>query len=406
MNIVIDLRPLIGGRLSGVEIYTRNLVKNLIRIDRKNKYILWINAFANQKKTLADFDGENVIKINTRIPNKILNSMLFLFKKPLLDKLIFGKTSLKTDVFFFPDLRPASLSKEVKTICVVHDLSFEHYPQFFSRKTRLWHKLLNAKKKLKSFDEIIAVSNSTKKDLIETYKIESQKIKVIHEGPPDIGATDSNTDSDCKTDDNLSRGNNSTAVLRLCFTAGNTATVRRKYNLPEKYFFFLSTIEPRKNIVRMINAFHEFKKTDTENIKLVIGGVIRPEIFARQKIKITKDIIFTGFVSEEDKPYLFHLASAFIYPSLYEGFGLPLLEAMQYGTPIITSNTSSMPEVVGEAALFFDPKNTDEITSAMSEIVKPETRQILKEKMSHQIKKFNWEKCATETLAVIESPAD
>jgi glycosyltransferase involved in cell wall biosynthesis len=398
MNIVIDLRPLIGGRLSGVEIYTRNLVKNLIRIDRKNKYILWINAFADQEKILADFDGENVVKINTRIPNKILNSMLFFFKKPVLDKLIFRRTSLKTDIFFFPDLRPASLSEKVKTVCVVHDLSFEHYPQFFSRKTRLWHKLLNAKKKLKEVDEIIAVSNSTKKDLIETYKIEPQKIKVIHEGPPNTGVNLNHN-----SDDNLSRSNNSTAVPQCVFTAENTATVRRKYNLPEKYFFFLSTIEPRKNIVRMINAFHEFKKADTGNIKLVIGGVIRPEIFARQKIKITKDIIFTGFVKEEDKPHLFNLASAFIYPSLYEGFGLPLLEAMQYGTPIITSNTSSMPEVCGDAALFFDPKNTDEIASAMSEILKPETRQILKEKMSHQIKKFNWEKCATETLAVIES---
>ena len=387
MNIAIDLRPLIGGRLSGVEIFTGNLVKNLVRIDHKNTYILWINSFAGQSETLAGFSvpaghPNNVRCIQTKIPNRILNFLLFFFNKPSLSKLLSKKLSLKIDLFLLPDLRPASFGKKVKTICVVHDLSFERYPEFFSKKTRIWYKLLNAKKRLKSFDGIIAVSASTKKDLIETYKIDPQKIKVIHEGSPAMYPHGMEAHS---------------------FNGEKIAAVRKKYALPSKYFFFLSTIEPRKNIRRMIDAFHEFKKTDAENIKLVIGGAVCPEIFARQKIRIPKDVILTGFIPEDEKPYLFHLAEAFVYPSLYEGFGLPLLEAMSCGTPIITSNTSSMPEVCGDAALFFDPENTEEITAAMRKIVNPNIRAGLKEKMSAQIKKFNWNKCAEETLELIES---
>jgi glycosyltransferase involved in cell wall biosynthesis len=377
MNIVIDLRPLIGDKLSGVEIFTRSLVKNLTDIDRENTYILWINAFSDQSKILSGFNGDNIIKIHTRIPNKILNAFLLFFKRPLLDRLISKKIGRDIDIFLLPDLRPLALRKGTKKVCVVHDLSFERYPQFFTRKTRLWHRLLNAKINLATFDAIIAVSEFTKKSLTDTYRIPSEKIKVIYEGPP--------AESESIPDEE------------------KIPAVKRKYSLPPKYFFFLSTIEPRKNIQRLINAFVKFKKTAGADMKLVIGGAVHPSIFAKQKIIIHKDVMFTGFVPEEEKPYLFLLAEAFVYPSLYEGFGLPLLEAMRQLTPIMASDTSSIPEICGDAAIFFNPLNTDEMASVMHKILEPETQKILKLRMSERIKYFSWHKCATRTMHLLKS---
>lgn len=377
MNIVIDLRPLIGDKLSGVEIYTRNLVKNLIGIDGKNTYILWINAYSDQSEILSRFNGRNVVKIHTRIPNKILNALLLFFKRPLLDRFLAKRAGRSIDVFLLPDLRPLALGKNVKKVCVVHDLSFEHYPRFFTRKTRLWHKLLNAKKNLASFDSIIAVSEFTNKSLTDAYEIPGEKIKVIYEGSP----------------------SESVSVLN----EEKILAVKHKYSLPSKYFFFLSTIEPRKNIQRLIDAFIRFKKIHGGDMKLVVAGAVHPSIFAKQKISTHKDVIFTGFVPEEDKPYLFLLAEAFVYPSLYEGFGLPLLEAMQQLTPIIASNTSSIPEICGDAAIFFDPLDTKEIAAAMHQVLDPDAQKILKVRMSGRSVKFSWHKCATQTLHLLES---
>jgi glycosyltransferase involved in cell wall biosynthesis len=377
MNIAIDLRPLIGGKSSGVKVYTRNLVQHLIPLGHEHTFILWINAASDQSRILSEFKGENVITIQTRIPNKILNFLFFFLKRPRLDKLLAKKTGLKIDTILLTDLRPAAFSKNTKKICVIHDLSFHHFPHFFKLKTRLWHKLLNARKNLNKFDSIIAVSNFTKKNLSEIYRIPPGKIKVIHEGPPETADPVVNEE--------------------------NFAAVRKKYSLPPKYFLFLSTIEPRKNIQRMIDAFAAFKKTDREDIKLVIAGTSNPKIFARQKIRPCDAVIFTGFIAEEDKPYLYFLSKAFIYPSIYEGFGLPLLEAMRQLTPIIASNTSSIPEICGDAALLFSPFRIAEMTAAMHQITERETREYLKREMLRQIKQFSWHKCAAQTLNLLES---
>jgi glycosyltransferase involved in cell wall biosynthesis len=373
MNIVVDLRPLIGGKTSGVEIYIRNLLKHLLSMDKDNKYILWINAFSDQSDIFKDFSSYNLTKIQTKIPNKSLNLSLFLFGRPLIDKLF--KQSV--DAFLMPDLRPVALSKDVKKICVIHDLSFKHFPQFFSFKTRIWHKILRVKKTLESFGKIIAVSEFTKHDIINTYGIPQKKISVIHEGSPDWR-------------DAISE-------------KPRIKSVTLKYGLPKRYILFLSTLEPRKNLKRTIFAFNEFKKNDHSGIKLLIAGKTHPSIFAEQGIKANPDVHFAGFIDEEDKEIIYKNADAFIYPSLFEGFGLPLLEAMSAGTPIIASNAGSIPEICGNAAIFFNPLNTEEIAECMKKILEPEIREKLKKEMSAQIKKYSWEKCAAETLAEINS---
>lgn len=383
MNIVIDIRPLMGGKISGIEIYINNLIENLLSIDQVNTYILFANASSNQKAFLPKIKSKNLTIIQTRIPNKILNFLLIALQWPKLDKLILRHLDRnphlkpeslekdQIDLFFMPDLRPSALSKGVKKILTIHDLSFLHFPEFFSLKTRLWYKLINPQKEILSADKIIAVSNFTKKDILQKIDYKGQ-IQVIHQGISE------NFCQNVKTD---------------------TKHVLQKHHLQEPYLLFLSTIEPRKNVNRLVEAFNLYKKKDPQSkIKLVIAGKEDQKIFSKVKLEENKDVIFAGFIEENEKEALIKGATAFIYPSLFEGFGLPLLEAMKCGTPIITSNTSSMPEVINDAGILINPEDIEAISKAIEDIQKPEIQEKLKNKMKEQIKKFSWEKCAKETL--------
>jgi glycosyltransferase involved in cell wall biosynthesis len=378
MNIVIDVRPLLGGRLSGVEIYTLKLIENLLKIDSQNRYLLFSNASKGGIPALQRFRQKNVQILQTRIPNKILNLWIGFFRRPRLDRLISKRIpDFKPDVIFQPDLRPLAVGPRIKKICVVHDLSFHHFPQFFSIKTRLWHRFQDAKNRLKAYDRIICVSNFTKKDLVSSFGFNMAKIRVIHEG------IDENFCS------NISERQN--------------RQIKNTYNLPDNYFLFLATHEPRKNLQRLVEGFVQFKKNDKKGFKLVLVGRANDRIFAKTRIRENMDIIMTGFIPEEDKPCLFQMAKAFLYPSIYEGFGLPLLEAMRCGTPVITSNTSSMPEICGEAAIYVNPLSVAELTTAMQQILDPHRIKTLREHMAQRIRLFSWEKCARETLELIES---
>ena len=180
--------------------------------------------------------------------------------------------------------------------------------------------------------------------------------------------------------------------------------IRQKYNLPDEFILYFGTIEPRKNLIGLIKAFELIRHR--HKIKLVIAGTkgwLYKNIFkSAQNSKYNKDIIFTGFVEEDDKPYLYNLASVFVYPSFFEGFGFPPLEAMACGIPTIVSHNSSLPEVVGAGAVMIDPYNIDELAWAMEIALTDEkVRAYLMQKGIEQAKKFSWQKCAQETLKVI-----
>jgi len=378
MNIVIDVRPLLGGRLSGVEVYTLRLIEHLLKIDRKNRYVLFSNSARKDTPDLTGSLSDNVKILHTSVPNKIMNLSLKLLRRPKIDQLVTKYIpDFKPDVVFQPDLRSLAVKKGTKKICVIHDLSFHHFPHFFSLKKRIWHKFLKAKEYLRDYDRIIAVSEFTKKDLISTFGLDPGRITVIHEG---IEEDFCSTFSPVKADE-----------------------IKTRYHLPDNFFLFLATHEPRKNLSRLAKAFKSFKESDKMGYKLVLVGRSNEKIFAKNRINPDDDILITGFVPEEDKPYLFRMAKAFLYPSIFEGFGLPLLEAMKCGTPIITSDTSSMPEICADAALYVNPHSTADLVSAMHKIVEHAERQELKDNMSKRIKAFSWDKCAMETLSLIES---
>ncbi len=369
MKIAIDLRPLMAGKVSGVEVYIKSMLEALFELKTKHKFVLWYNAFKNIDTSHFPKLPKNVKLVRTRIPNKLFNLSLSLLRYPKLDKLI-GKG---IDVLWVPDPRPAPVSKACKKVITFHDLSFEDFKHSFNFKTRLWHRILRPKREATEADAIVAVSKFTKNQLIEEYGIDKTKIKVIYEAAADY--------------------------LRPLSFPKSFEIIRRKYDLPENYFLCLSTLEPRKNTSGIIEAYLAWQENTKVDVGLVIAGKKYPKIFSETKLKKHPNIHLTGFIDEEDKALLYQHALAFLYPSYYEGFGLPILEAMQCGTPVITSDATAMPEVAGDAALLVNPNDPRELKNAMHEVYRDEQlRADMIEKGFKQATKFSWKKAANKFL--------
>jgi len=232
---------------------------------------------------------------------------------------------------------------------------------------------------LKTADKIITVSNSTKNDLMNHFNIPKEKIRVIFEA----------------ADEKFKSLNNK-----------ETKEVKYKYHLNFPFILYVGGLAVHKNIPALIKAFYKVKKKGIQH-KLVITGTKRwkyKEIFETiDKLDLQNDVVFTGYVSDEDLPALYNAADLFVYPSIYEGFGLPPLEAMACGTPVITSNTSSLPEVVGDAGIMVDPYDVNGLADAMHEVLANEgLRANMIKNGLERAKMFSWEKCARETLKVYE----
>lgn len=365
MKIGIDVRTLMNARPSGVSEYTLNLVREMLRLDTENEYRLFYNCFGDCRH-LPEFRQANVKIIKYDYPNKVFNYLLAkIFNWPKIDR------ELGIDVWFMPHLNFIGLSGRTRSIITVHDLSFLKYPEFFSARKNFWHKMVNVKKLLHKFDVIAAVSENTRRDIVELCDVSPDKIKVIYSGV----------------------GNEYTNLSK--------SQIQNKYNLPDKFILYLGTIEPRKNVDGIIRAFGALR-----DYKLVIAGEKgwkSKNIYQEWKNSEFKDdIMFLGYVDREDKPYLYNLASVFVYPSFYEGFGLPPLEAMACGCPVVAGYSSSLPEVAGDAALMVDPYNINDIARALEAILTDEElKNSLIERGLKQAKKFSWDKAAREYLTIL-----
>lgn len=380
MKIGIDIRCLAEGRKTGVEEYTLNLLQNIFETDGKNEFILFFNSF---KKANVDFSWikkyPNVSLRIFRFPNKILNFLFWYFNWPKIDRMLGG-----ADVIFMPNIIFGGVSEKTKLIMTTHDLSFERYPETFSLKRKLWHMFVNPKKICEKADRIIAISNSTKSDICLLYGIRPEKIAVVYSGISDDFQIIDRNDS-------------------------KFLEIKEKYKLPYNFILFFGTIEPRKNIIGLIRAYNQLrnlKNPEFDKYKLVISGSSGwkdKKIFAEiKKSLFAKDIIFAGFVDDADKAYIYNLASLFVYPSFFEGFGFPPLEAMKCGAPVIAANNSSLPEIIDGAGVMIDPDRSSEIFQAMREILSSrEMREKMREKGISQSKKFNWRKAAEESLRII-----
>ncbi|MFA7170939.1 MAG: glycosyltransferase family 1 protein [Candidatus Paceibacterota bacterium] len=377
-TIGIDIRMLARGNKSGVEEYTSELLEHMLPLGGDIRFKLFYNGWKKEPLDFKWLELPNVELKEFRIPNRILDGTFRFLDLPKVDSLLGG-----VDKFFSPHIFLSSVGKSCEKIVTFHDLSFEKYPEFYSSQKNFWHFSMNPRQQAERADNIIAVSASTKQDLVEIYKIAPEKIKVIYSG--------------------LSM------KVKKEVLPQEKIYVQKKYNLPDNYILYLGTLEPRKNIVSLLTAFDRLKKENTfkdSGLKLVIAGAkgwLYNEIFTTaQKFSSRGDIVFTGFVEDKYKPALYRGAKLFVYPSFYEGFGFPPLEAMAKGTPVVTSGISSIPEAVENAAMTVNPTSPDELYRAMREVLTdPKLSSLLSARGYERAKIFDWNKCAKETLEFI-----
>jgi len=257
------------------------------------------------------------------------------------------------------------------SIVTVHDLSFLLYPQNFRAANRFYLRYFT-RLSVRRARRVIAVSESTKRDLIHHYHLTPDRIDVVHNGV-DGGFR--------PLPDDL------------------VAAFRAEQELPERFMLFVGTLEPRKNVVRLIEAYARLPQ-DRPPLMLVGGrGWLYDEIFARvEALGVSDEVHFVGYVPAKELPWWYNAAHLFVYPSLYEGFGLPPLEAMACGTPVVTSNASSLPEVVGSAALLVDPADTAALAAAMERaLTDSDLRDRLRAAGMIQAQEFTWPKTARQT---------
>lgn len=285
------------------------------------------------------------------------------------------------DVLFIPaHTLPVLGNPRVRTVVTIHDLGVEWLPQYHQFPQKLYMTWATDWA-VGHAARIIAVSQATQADIIKRYKRRSKEIHVIYE-----------------------------AVDRSLFRPipeGEADRMLRKYKIRRPYFLFVGTIQPRKNLVRLIEAFSIFLKKDPRNSTALVlagkSGWLYDAIYdAPQRFGIERRVHFIGHVPPLDLPALYSAAECFVFPSLFEGFGLPILEAFACGCPVITSNTSSMPEVAGDAALLIDPTSVEGIAGAMQQVVDRTVRKRLFHRGKLQLKEFSWEKAARQTLAILE----
>ncbi len=379
MKIGIDIRCLAEGRRTGVEEYTRNTLSWLFERYREDSFVLFFNSWKGELPDLSWALRYPNVELKTfHIPNKLLNLSLWYFRWPHLDKLLGG-----VDVYFLPNINFVGVSKKTKLVVTAHDLSFEYFPEAFSLKQRFWHYLINFRALVKRADAVIAVSHSTKEDLVSVYKVDPKHITVIHSG----------VDGEFRP---LSRNN--TELLE----------VQKKYKLPHNFILSLGTFEPRKNTTATVRGFEAFCTVYprlSENMHLVLAGAYgwKSEELRQAVVHspLRKRIRVVGYVAPEDKPSLYNLAKAFVYPSLYEGFGFPPLEALACGTPVITSAVASLPEIVGKSAILIDPYRPDDIMEALVALTEStELRDTLVKEGLVQAQRFQWLSTAKATHQV------
>lgn len=359
---------------SGVGNYQLNLLKALLSIDRENSYQLYAFNLRNRHRfSEIQFPSLNYeIKVSS-IPQRLMTLWWLLFNSPSLERVVGD-----CDLYHVSEvcIQPV---KKAKTVAFVHDLTTLKYPQYHTKGNIFLHR--QRFNRLSKVDGILTNSEVTKRDIAEHLKINPDKIFVTH-----LGADESFRPME----------------------KFEVKPVLQKYQLYKPYILFVGTLEPRKNIPTLIRAFNELKLQYQIPHQLVLAGQkgwLYHDIFKEMNASpFISDIRYIGYASDSDLPALMNGASVFSYPSFYEGFGLPVLEAMQCGTPVVTSSVSSLPEVGGEACLYVHPESFDQLSNQIFKILNDSAfASSLSKKGIERAQDFSWEKCAKKTLEAYQS---
>jgi len=359
---------------TGVEWYSHHLIEQFKKIDSDNRYFLY-----TQKHLEGDLA---VLPLNFK--QKILKWLPIRFWT--LIRLSFEmKYGKEVPELLFVPAHTIPLFNPGKVVVTVHDIGFERHPEFYHWADKLYHRW-TIKFIKKNATKIITVSEFSKKEIIEIYGIPEDRIIVTP----------------------ISYDKETYKVLDIEKSVLDKK-ILDKYKIKDPYFMFVGRLEKKKNIDGLINAFLQYKEAhpDDKHKLVLVGtrGLTFNEMEATLEMQNkTKDIIYLEYVKDSnDVAMLINGADLYIFPSRYEGFGIPALEAMACGCPLICSNTASLPEVVGQAAIMFNPENTDAIVKAIETVVQnPEVREALVQAGLERVKEFSWERCARQTLEIFK----
>lgn len=371
MHIGIDAHA-IGAQQGGNETYIRGIIRGLAEIDGRNQYTIYL-----AEALAAEQWSEGFGRRHPNFEIRLLPKPTPLVRVPVY--LTYELRQRPVDVLHVQYTAPPFC--QVPVVATIHDLAFEHLPETFTRRGSFQLKL-TVRRTAQRAARIATVSEYSRQDLLRTYKLSPEKVVVTYNG------------------------------VESHFTSqpllNETEQLRQSFGISRNYLLAVGSLQPRKNLIRLIRAYAKLR-SENENFRpqLVIVGRklwLADDIFAEiRRQRWADDVILTGYVSDEDLPKLYRQATAFVYPSLFEGFGLPPVEAMACGTPVITSNVSSLPEVTGNAALLIDPLDQRSIELALLQITADSSlRERLKERGIEQAKRFTWRAAAERTLQLYQ----
>jgi len=374
MKIVINTRFLLPGKIEGIGRFTYEIVSRMVKAHPEDEFIFLFDRPYDPSFIFAPNVRPVVLQPPTRHPLLIVLwfewSVYRFLKKE------------QPDIFFSPD-GFVSLRSKIPTVSVTHDLAYLHQPEHIS-KSALWFYRWFVPRYLAHSKQVISVSEATKSDILQNFPSLQKDIYVVY---------------------------NSCSEEFKPLNTEQKHLILQKYSEGQPYFFYLGALQPRKNIYRLVKAFDIFKQRTQSDTKLVLSGRFAWKTVdiqeAIKKSPFTKDIILTGYIEKQELNQLLGSALGLVYVSLFEGFGLPLVEAMQSGVPVITSNCSSMPEVVGDAGILVNPHSEQSIAEGMEELycnLSLQSELILKG--LEQAKKFDWDKSAAQVYAFLQNTLD
>ncbi|MEL6660586.1 MAG: glycosyltransferase family 1 protein [Bacteroidota bacterium] len=365
MRIAVNTRLLLANRLEGIGRFKHEVLRRLVERHPEHEFLFLFDRPFDQRFLY----GANVKPLIVQPPSRhpVLWYLWFEWAIPRILRREKAELFLSMDNY-------CSLSTQVPTLMVTHDIAHAHYPEQVPLAAR-WYYQHFVPRYLRRADVLITVSDFCRKDINAQYGIDQDLIRVA-----------------C----------NAAHPAFIPLSEDEKQRIKERYAGGQDYFFYLGALHPRKNIIGLMQAFDLFKAQSGAAVKLLIGGRFAWQSGgireAYEQIMAKDDIEFLGYISDQDLPQLTAAALAQTYVSLFEGFGVPIIEAMQAGVPVITSNVSSMPEVVGDAALLVDPKSQQAIAAAMQRIYnEPGLRNQLIERGLVQAQKFSWDK-ATDTV--------
>lgn len=407
MKIGINVIPLVPGKAGGMEVYVRNLLSHLFMIDKKNTYCLFTAEWNNDsfdyptdqcekflipmgigspkasnkasKPSPASAALYRVLRMISSVTWVVAPSMTMKLKARMTSGFKEFAQSLSLDLLFCPlvTLEPKGLN--IPTVITIPDIQHEYYPDFFTReeyeyRDKVW------RSSCEEATRVMTISEFARDGIIEKWGLKPEKITYAH----------------LAVDDDILSGNLSA-----------TEEVKRKYSLPEIYAYYPANTWHHKNHAALLEALKIFKDKYDEELKVVLTGA---DFDAASTVKgliksldLEGDVLSLGYVKKEELRGFYEGASLLVFPSLFEGFGIPLLEAMSVGTPVAASNVTSIPEVVDDAAQLFDPTKPDDIADAMHAVLTDENlRSSLIRKGKKRVREFSWDRCARETLDIFD----